>query len=70
MTEHGPEPPDDLPEAMTSEQRVVNWRLEQALDLGVSVELAEEFAAGDGDLHRLAGLVKADCPPDTAARIA
>jgi hypothetical protein len=53
----------------TESERVASWRLEQALELAVSLELAEEFAVSDGDLHRLAELVDAGCPPDVAARI-
>lgn len=63
--------PDTMPDGeLSDEQRVVMWRLEQALDAGVSVELAEKFAHGDGDLHRLGKLIDEGCPPDTAARIA
>lgn len=50
---------------------VYNWRLEQALDLGVSINAAHDFA-GDStrDLHRLRELIKEGCRPDTAAKIA
>jgi hypothetical protein len=53
----------------TESERVASWRLETALKLDVPLELAEEFAAGDADLHRLAELVDAGCRPEVAARI-
>lgn len=59
------------PEPTKNEFEIVrDWRLEQALLEGVSVEAAEKFAEGDGDLSRLRNLVKSGCAPDVAARAA
>lgn len=49
--------------------RVLAWRLETALELGVPVEAAELFAASSGDLHKLEELIRGGCDPRLAARI-
>jgi hypothetical protein len=54
----------------TESERVEAWRLEQALNLGVPLAEAEQFAASDGDLHRLADLIiSRGCAPALAAEI-
>jgi hypothetical protein len=54
----------------TEQERVRLWRLERALSLGLDMDTAETFAAGDGDLHQLERLIDAGCDPPVAARIA
>lgn len=58
--------PDD-PEDSTSQ--VYDWRVLQALELGLAVEQAEAFAASDGDLGRLRELVKKGWTATAALRV-
>lgn len=53
----------------TESERVRDWRLQQALRAGVPLLAAEDFAAGNGDLHQLLELIDRGCDPATAAKI-
>jgi hypothetical protein len=50
-------------------ERVLDWRLEQLLDAGYPLLLAEDLAASDADLHRAVELITGGCPAKVAARI-
>jgi hypothetical protein len=47
-------------------ERVLRWREDEALDLGLTPQAAYVFAKSDGDLGELRALVKRGCPPDIA----
>lgn len=49
--------------------RVLAWRLGEALQLGASVAQAERFAESDGDLGRLRELVAVGCDIRLAIKI-
>ena len=59
----------DQPPIPTEYERVCSWRLERALALNVPLRLAEEFSAGEGDLHKLQDLVACGCAPELAVAI-
>lgn len=49
--------------------RVLDWRLQRALELGLDFEQAQELAHSDADLHQLENLLAAGCPVATAWEI-
>jgi hypothetical protein len=52
------------------ERRVLRWRYEQFLSLGLSHAECRVLADGDCDLNVVRRLVDAGCPPGLAFRIA
>jgi hypothetical protein len=52
------------------EQRILSWRYEQLLGLGLTVAEAQLLAESGADLGLVRRLVAAGCTPDLAARIA
>jgi hypothetical protein len=52
------------------EQRIISWRYEQLLELGLTVAGAQLLAESGSDLGLVRRLVAAGCAPDLAARIA
>jgi hypothetical protein len=52
------------------EQRILSWRYEQLLGLGLTVAGAQLLAESGADLGLVRRLVAAGCAPDLAARIA
>jgi hypothetical protein len=64
-------PPESLVFSWESEwPQIEAWRLQQLLDAGYPVRLAEQLAeAHDVDLHRAVELVEHGCAPLTAAHI-
>ena len=52
------------------EQRILSWRYEQLLALGLTVAEAQLLAESGADLGLVRWLVAAGCEPDLAARIA
>jgi hypothetical protein len=51
-------------------QQVAEWRREQLVRSGFTVELASQLASdGRYDLHALIELVERGCPPELATRI-
>lgn len=52
------------------EQRILSWRYEQLLELGLTVAGAQLLAESGADLGLVRRLVAAGCMPDLAARIA
>jgi len=60
----------EVSERLSEADRVFNWRLGIAVDLGVPVILAERFADSPwADTHELARLIAAGCTPITACRV-
>lgn len=59
----------DLTPQQTEAERVEAWRLNECLNAGLPLPVAERFAGSDADLHKLVGLIRRGCPPLTAARI-
>lgn len=51
------------------DQRVLGWRLQTLLGLGVPLPLAEKLAAAPVDLHEYARLVARGCSVEIAAEI-
>jgi hypothetical protein len=49
--------------------KVHAWRLHVLIEAGFPVDLAEEVAESEADLHEAVELVGSGCTPDTAARI-
>lgn len=49
--------------------RVLAWRKERLLALGVFEHRADQLAPTDVDLHELKRLIAGGCPPEIAVRI-
>ena len=49
--------------------KVERWRLHVLVEAGYPVELAEQLAASEVDLHDAVGLVERGCSAEIAARI-
>lgn len=49
--------------------KVHGWRLHVLLEAGYPLDLAEQIAGSDVDLHAAVNLVECGCSHDTAARI-
>jgi hypothetical protein len=49
--------------------RVLAWRKERLLALGVIEHRADKLAPTDVDLHELERLIAGGCPPEIAVRI-
>jgi hypothetical protein len=61
----------DEPDAHSpEEQRILSWRYEQLLELGLTQAAAQLLAESGSDLGLVRRLVAAGCAPDLAARIA
>jgi hypothetical protein len=49
--------------------RVHGWRLHVLVEAGYPIDLAEQIAESEADLHHAVELVESGCSPETAARI-
>lgn len=49
--------------------KVQTWRLHVLIEAGYPVDLAEEVADSEADLHEAVQLVQRGCAPEVAARI-
>jgi hypothetical protein len=49
--------------------KVQSWRLHVLIEAGYPIELAEQIAESEADLHDAVELVEQGCTPEIAARI-
>jgi hypothetical protein len=49
--------------------KVQGWRLHVLLEAGYPIELAEQVAESDADLHHAVELVDSGCTPEVATQI-
>jgi hypothetical protein len=49
--------------------KVQGWRLHVLVEAGYPVDVAEQLAESEADLHEAVELVDSGCSPDVAARI-
>jgi hypothetical protein len=49
--------------------KVQSWRLHVLLEAGYPIELAEQVAESDADLHHAVQLVENGCTPEVATQI-
>jgi hypothetical protein len=49
--------------------KVQGWRLHVLVEAGYPVDVAEQLAESEADLHEAVELVDSGCSPDIAARI-
>ncbi len=49
--------------------KVHGWRMHVLIEAGYPVELADQLAESEADLHSAVGLVEQGCAPETAVQI-
>jgi hypothetical protein len=49
--------------------KVQGWRMHVLIEAGYPVELAEQLAGSEADLHNAVELVEQGCQPEVAAKI-
>jgi hypothetical protein len=55
--------------SVSEAEKVLAWRLDQCVALGLPLDDAEEFAQSSSDLEQLRKLIAGGCHPRLAARI-
>lgn len=69
MTRHPTHEMLDMLDEADEITRVLAWREQQALHLGLAPQEAEVFAIAGGDLHELERLIRQGCDPTVAFEI-